>query len=152
MVYTLYRTPADFPIPFSTYVPEDMVAQASSSGEGESIRFIANFGGQLIEDAFMNAFFFPAGTTESEAIERAREVAGATSADPQRAASFPWALEVYELGGADRFGSVAVGEHAGRYFYLITSYPPEFGDGMGPRLDRILEEWRWGDTGAPLAG
>ncbi len=152
MTYTLYRTSADFGIPFSTYLPEDMVTRESSSGEGEAVRFIANFGGELNAEAFMNVYFFPAGVTEPEALARAQEVAGTSEPDAQGSASYPWALEVYDLAASDRSGSVAVGEHAGRYFYIFTSYPPEFGDGMGPRLARIRDEWRWSDTDSALAG
>ncbi|HET7274480.1 MAG TPA: hypothetical protein VFI91_04845 [Longimicrobiaceae bacterium] len=151
MTYMLYTTRPGFGIPFSTYVPEDMVSQETSSGEGDAVRFVANFGGQLSENAFMNVYFFPEGTTEAQASERAAEVAGTTAPDPRGAEIYPWALEVYDLAEAD-FGRVGLGQHNGRYFYVHTSYPPVFGDGMGPRVARILDEWRWTDTGTGLRG
>lgn len=50
----------------------------------------------------------------------------------------------------ERSGFLALTEHDGSPFYLLATYPPEFGDSMAPCIELILREWRWAD-GQPLA-
>jgi hypothetical protein len=50
---------ASLPVPFTTYVPEDMIPEPSSSGTQKAIRFVANFGGHREEEAYMEVLFDP---------------------------------------------------------------------------------------------
>ena len=43
--------------------------------------------------------------------------------------------------------SVALGRHGERWFMLTLHYPLEFSDGFVPRAQRIVDDWRWADTG-----
>ena len=118
-------------IPFSTYMPEDMVFEPASSGEGEGYYFFTNFGGRKNENAFMIVFLLPAGATE---------------ADAQRLAS----AFVASRSGARNFVNTRSGSYNGRHFYVGYAYPAEFGDGMGPRTHYIRANWVWLNDGKSL--
>ncbi len=63
-----------------------------------------------------------------------------------------WAVEGHaftdEVSGMT--GIVCVGTHRGRAFRLTTEADPERADGFAARLDVLLREWRWRDTGLGL--
>jgi hypothetical protein len=66
-----------------------------------------------------------------------------------------WGQEAYTFsyagdGNVPITGRLVLGRHADRYFHVLTHYPAEYGDGLGPRFQSILEHWRWEDTGRPL--
>ena len=118
-------------IPFSTYVPDDMAFEQSSSGEGEGYYFYAEFGGQRNESAFMLVFLLPKGGTAAEA----RSLGNAFIASRS---------------GNGRIANVRYGEYNGRSFYVAHAYPAEFGDGMGPRAHYIRTNWVWLNDGRSL--
>jgi hypothetical protein len=161
MTLRLFRTPPGFPLPFSTYLPEDVEPGSVASGEGDAVMFVAAFGGRRNEDARVALQVLPGGTTgdAARAVLRqsapggpaAHAVPGAApapaSATPRR---FPWSLDevAYRFRGRDEtavVGSAALGRRDGRYFILTVQYPEEFGDGFGPRVARILGDWQWAD-------
>jgi hypothetical protein len=45
-----------------------------------------------------------------------------------------------------------IARHEERRVRLVSHYPAEYGDGMGPRIARILSHWRWEDTGTSIGG
>jgi hypothetical protein len=152
MVFRLFRSPAGFPLPFSTYLPADMAAVAARSAEGEALRFEARFGGTPNPAIYLEVVALPEGTSPAAAREAARREAGrlgevAEATEPRD----PWATDrfaFHESGGV--IGDVSLGRHGGRYFYLVTHLPAEAADGFGPRARRVLDDWRWSDTGRPL--
>jgi hypothetical protein len=158
--FVLYRAPAGFPLPFSTYIPTDMVAEAVSGGEGATIRFIAAFGGQRNEGAAVRMMAHRAGATEAEAIELLRELAaglGTELVEAPAEESFGWSVRDFRNvalpSRADAVeGTMAVGRRGDRYFSIAIHYPAEYGDGFGPRARQILLEWRWEGTGEALMG
>lgn len=155
MTFILYESPAAFPVPFSTYVPEDMAVEADGSGGEDRVRFVAEFGGVRNEDAYLEASFLPAGTAEADARERARlfaERRGIRQRDPEVGKRYPWSLVEYHFmerrrGGVVIVGTIALGRHNARYFDIVLHYPVAFGDGFGPRAAQILDAWRWEDGG-----
>lgn len=166
-----YATPDTFPLPFTTWVPSDMVAEldpANVDQPGAGLRFIANFAGRRSPDAFLHLYVYPAGTTAQDVLAQARAFVASRGVPVSRGievappvadtvARQPWTAheERFRLQvGANQWlvGSIALGEHAGRFFHLITQYPAEFGDGFGPRAAVIQENWRWTDNDAPLGG
>lgn len=143
------RSPAGFPLAFTTLVPGDMETDFISTGESDAIRFEAAFAGIPREDAAL-LFIVPLVTADSAATGRwVAEVALEQGAVRLPEPNHSWAVEEYRLQG-EAIGFIALGEHADRWFYFRASYPPEFADGMGPRLDLIFRRWRWADDGAPL--
>jgi hypothetical protein len=139
----VYTSPAGFPLGFRTVVPADMSVDRPGSGEGDAIQVTAEFGGVREPDAHFLVRILPEGSDEAAA--RAQITALGATPEPQRRGR--WDLLEFDL--ADTPGFVALGERRGRWFYLLARYPPEYGDGMGPRLDLMLRRWRWED-GTPL--
>ncbi len=118
-------------IPFSTYVPDDMLFEQANSDEGEGYFFYANFGGKKNEKAFMLVFLLPSGSTEADA-----QAIGNAFVTSRR--------------GAHNVANIRIGDYNGRSFYLAHTYPAEFGDGMGPRTHYIRSNWVWLNDGKSL--
>jgi hypothetical protein len=118
-------------IPFSTYVPEDMLFEQNSSDEGEGFYFYTNFGGQKNENAFMLVFLLPAGRTRADAQALADAFVSSRKS-------------------ARQVATAQLGEYNGRYLYVARTYPAEFGDGMGPRTHYIRSQWVWLNDGRSL--
>src|SRR5690606_5975762 len=71
-----FDAPADFPLQFATYVPEDMIVETTTAAGGrDAVRVVANFGGQRNENAFLWVLFHPPGTGEAAARRSAAETA-----------------------------------------------------------------------------
>lgn len=162
MALRLFRTPENFPLPFTAYVPEDMDPRADAS-DGTA-HFTAEFGGVRNEDAFVHLFVFPEGTPLPEAVATARGYTAGRSGIPVSRGVEPvtddnpppdldWALESfrfhYQGAGPWYAGAVAVGRHDQRHFMIVRHYPVEYADGFGPRAGLVLETWRWAG-GSPL--
>jgi hypothetical protein len=146
-----YDAPADFPLRFSTYIPEDMVAERWPSGEGDAVAFVAAFGGQRNEAAVMRVIAHREGATAVEVEEILGQLALdlgtelVPSTDERR---FDWSVREYRSvpGRTQRnnpHGFMAVGRRGDRYYTVAVHYPPEYGDGFAPRTHQILQEWRW---------
>jgi hypothetical protein len=146
MTFRLYRSPEGFPLEFETYLPDDMAPGAVASGEGDAIRFETAFGGTVLEPGVLS-ISVPAGELgATEAQRLVHEIAaGLGTVERVTGGGFTWALEEYRFQGETLVGSVALGRHDGKYFYITAAYPTEMGDGFGPRAHRILGEWRWQD-------
>ena len=113
-------------IPFLTYVPADMIAEQRRENGGEAFYFFANFAGQRNDQAFLLLFMLPAGTTEEEAVRIAREFKNTRT----------------------RTGFIVTTDlrrHGDRFYYIAEHYPAEYGDGFGPRSNKIQEQWQWLD-------
>jgi hypothetical protein len=151
----LVRSPEGWTPPFSTYRPEDMIHETTSSDEGDGIRFIANFGAVRNDNAFVHVFFYPAAATE-EGVRRTLEsyLAGRQERVTE-ARRYTWTtIERPFTGRTSRgertTGWIGAGQHAGRWFHIATEYPVEYGDGFGPRSAYILREWIWEDDQSRL--
>jgi hypothetical protein len=154
----LYESPADYPLPFSTYLPEDMVAVRDRTGEVDEVVMLAVFGGVRNEAAAVRVMVHRAGASQWEVEEVLRQVARdlgtelEASPDPAR---YDWSIREYR-NVARRYpheaaeGRMAVGRREGRYFTLAVHYPAEYGDGFEPRAGHILGEWRWESNGEGL--
>lgn len=133
-----------FPLKFSTYIPVDMKTEVVHRDGGPVIRLMAHFGGQLNKEARLLISAFPAETpaaaVRKEAMAKARTL-GTISKEPDR---YPWAKKVYAIEGK-KIGFLALAHKNDRWFYLLAAYPPEYGDGMGPRIHEIIRHWRWKD-------
>lgn len=152
----LVRAPDDLAMRFSTYVPEDMSASFARERRGDAFRVHANFGGVANEQAYVEVLIYPAGTSAEAARDSLREAVRALHPDVEiepQIGGYVWAEEAhafrYHKGGGVYLGLAALGRHDDHYFRLIRHYPGDYGDGMGPRVASILEQWRWAD-GSPL--
>jgi len=141
---------APLPVAFTTYVPSDMIVEHLQSEVGGAVRFVANFENRRQPDAYLEVLFYFDGTDESKA--RSLTAKSGKSAGSRE---FAWSLAEYNTSyktaaNVRIFGVTALGSHDGRYFRITLHYPEEFGDGFGPRVRSILDEWRWKDTNKGL--
>ena len=143
VAYRLVREEG-FPLPFSTYVPEEMGYDAVSSGEGSAARFSL---GSEPREAVLSVFV-PSGDVD-DLDAWAREMAE-TMGEPSLLEPPAWAEAAYSFGGMDVMGSLLAGRHAGRPFYVLETIPLDMGDGFGPRAAAVQREWRWLDDGSGL--
>lgn len=144
----LVESPPEFPIPFSTYAPQGFTMRTLGSGEETVVRFVAAFGGTPDERAYLEVVPYPADAPEAAAVAGALEVAGTeASPDSAWAAVADWVVREWRflrLGAREPYvGSVLLGRTGDRWLHVLMRYPPEYGDGFGPRARLILETWRW---------
>jgi hypothetical protein len=158
-----FRLVDDAVLPFSTYVPDGIIqGERIAHDGGTGVRFFANFAGKLSKDTYLN-IFFPARDTTFELLRKS--VAGDSTSllyqmgmkidKAGTAAKFcPWAKESFSFSGPSDGknvkGALCIGTHRGRPFYVLVHYPAENASGFPPRVERILSEIRWDDTGRPL--
>ncbi|MEW6064635.1 MAG: hypothetical protein ACOY3U_13100 [Bacillota bacterium] len=149
------------PLPFYTYVPGDMAFERVSSGEGDAFLIHANFAGKKREDAYMRIFFYPEGTSVEQAVKFANSIVLSNRwqkvnryANPDTDKIYAWSeSEWHFMKGANNrqyLGSMAVGKHENRTFYVLTHYPEDFTEGFIPRVHKILDEFVWTDTNEKL--
>lgn len=149
---------ASLPAAFTTYVPQDMIAEPANPGTGKAVRFVANFGGRRQDQAYLEVSFYPPATAESEArtlIEQTAPGGAPLKRGSGVSRQFTWSLVEHSISHQSKAdgrmaGVAALGRHGDRLFQVIFHYPEEYGDGFIPRAYRILEEWRWGDTNQGL--
>jgi hypothetical protein len=156
---TLVRSPEGFQPPFSTYVPPGLRTGFMAGDSTPSARFVAAFGGTVNNDAYLQVRVYPPGS--SEVVARNAVDAYLRGRDPRQdnireSERWPWAREAYDFsyggeGGTELFvGTMAIARHGNRFLHVLVHYPAEYGDGMGPRVEKILREWRWEDDGSRL--
>ncbi|HET6568192.1 MAG TPA: hypothetical protein VFG50_09520 [Rhodothermales bacterium] len=146
----LFRTPDSFALPFYTYHPSDMVGQLIDAGVGNTVRFTANFGGRLTDNATLEIYVYPLGRSREDAHAEMASLARDHQSSRAEEHRYPWSLEEYAFQSPELVGRYALGLHEERYFRIHVAYPPEFGDGFPPRAAVILDQWHWVDDGAKL--
>lgn len=151
-----YESDPGAPLPFTTYLPAGIREDTVIGGREYAVKFVS----EQDPRAWVHVFVHPPEQTEGGAREDIRAVAesygvpGVGEVEPSQ--RYPWTAAEYRFRSRGTVtpplaGSVALGRHAGRFFHVIVQYPVEFGDGFLPRARLILDEWRWRDTGQPLA-
>jgi hypothetical protein len=148
---------SDAPPRFSTYVPEDMLYEPSSSGEGNAHYFYTNFAGRKNERAYMLIFIYSEGTNEAVArrsvdslIARLDTIPGRTLTDTSFQNSLFERAYFFPRDGMTYFGRIALARYNDRFIHLVIQYPQEYGDGFGPRAHYIRRQWVWLDDGQGL--
>jgi hypothetical protein len=153
---TLVSTPPGFGVPFSTYLPQGM--RLDDQADAGTVRFLAAFGGTPDRDAYMEVHAAAQGAAAGAARDVASRVIrgnGGAGADIVETDGPAWADDAVTFTyrtdtGAHVTGRVVIAHHSGLTVHIIAHYPSEYGDGLGPRVARILEHWRWEDSGTPL--
>ena len=147
--------PAGLDVPFTTYVPEDMAIRSAPRETGDRFVTRAVFGGQVEPRAFVEARFLPPSATEQAAGESLAVWAPDERPNPLEGGKrFEWSVRERWIRrgplNAEIEGIAALGRHGGRWFVIHVEYPSEYGEGLLPRVERMLEEWRWEDNGGGL--
>lgn len=144
----LFATPEDWPLQFSTYHPEAWLAETETRAEGAVVRFTANYEGQRNDDVYLEVVVYPEGTGEDAARQQAADLAADLGIEASER-RFSWSVEEY-AGLSDVVQGIALGRHGDGWFHVFWHYPPEHGDGFGPRWHLVFSEWLWADNGLPL--
>lgn len=144
-----FMTVDAFPLAFETIVPGDMEVATGTTDPAREVRIEAAFAGIRRPDAHLSIVVLPAGTDEETALARTTALADSLGGVAGERRDLPWAVRSFRLTGP-RSGFLTLGKREDRWFQLLTAYPPEFGDGMGPRIGLILRRWRWADGSALL--
>jgi hypothetical protein len=147
--------PVGLDVPFTTYVPDDMAIRSAPVETGD--RFVARavFGGQVEPRAFVEARFLAPGASEQAAAESLARWAPNERPSPLEGGKrFAWSVRERWIGrpSGDTTveGIAALGRHGDRWFVIHLEYPIEYGEGLLPRVERVLEQWRWEDNGGGL--
>ena len=169
--WELARSPSEFDVHFSTYVPPDMTMQVLPGEQSESVRFVDSDDVGTEPQSFVHVFFFTKSMTRDNAqIQREsfvasggvpvseREDASAPLSEegippesgPPTVSQYAWSIweSPYEYNCAPpsdacRVGRAILGEHDGRLFQVILQYPPAAAASFEPRAHQILTNWQW---------
>jgi hypothetical protein len=160
----LVRSPAGFGAPFTTYVPEGVDVDFEEGGDSAGVRFSAAFTGAADPNAYMHVRLYAPGATAAaqevaasflrSRLPQDHPVNGSLEAEQPYAQVEPpsWGDEAFAFRYAGErntlyVGRIVLARQNGRVLHVLTHYPAEYGDGLGPRFARILQQWRWEDTG-----
>ena len=153
---SLVRAPADFAVPFSTYVPEGVDVEFDSAAGIHRVTFTSP--GVPERSAFMTVRIYPAGTTRLQVEEDLHGLIsglapGMDETTPVDAPSWAIAAQrIFYPPSVDtrRAGSVTVAQYGPRFFSVLMLYPAVRADRLLALFDYILAGWRWDDTGRML--
>jgi hypothetical protein len=138
------------PLPFLTYVPvKEFQSETQSSPQGTEVYFYFSPTGVKDTQAYVQ-ILIPTGSadvnTDRDSILGEQGLLarqGWELVDRTNVVSYPWAKEklVYRQrnGNTTTVGSIFIGEHNGRAFYVLTHYPAEYADGFEPRSTVVIE-------------
>jgi hypothetical protein len=154
VIVDAYRTAPDFPLPFATIVPRGFSTESRVWDGGATATFTWRSGERRSDSAFVYLHVLPASATAGQAREIVRTAAERLRIPGDRTELQPveqhrWAQLEYPLRTVGRFsgtqvrGWVALGLHAGRWFYVISQAPADDWSQFGPRAELILSGWRW---------
>ena len=159
-----YRSPPEFPLPFSTVTPQEVHAGPVPLEDGAAaVAFTWDGGPARRDSAFLYVRVLAPGTTAGAAREIVRTAAErlripGDTAELQPAGEHRWATVEYPLRTVGRLygqpvrGWVAMGLHGGRWFYMIAQAPAGQWRPFSTRVEEILAAWQWEDvSGEPGA-
>jgi len=139
----LYETTGHFPLPFSTYRPDDMEVEEEEMDGGAVVRF-RSMPGEDGDAGVMEFLVYPAGTSTRDVAARVRSAAeeiGEVREEPQPVQD--WAREEFRFSGSGRVGRVSWGVIEDRPFHLLVHFPPPRQGTFAPKARMVTESWRW---------
>lgn len=134
---------------FITYIPENMETSINNFGDGSTTVRIETskiINGQFLHDYdYIEITFLPRNVDKSYAIEKVKGLANKCKLKEEQKI-FNWAI--FQRNGV--YGVIALGEHEGRYFYIIIHPTLESSDMFNPIAKNVIKEFIWVDTGTRL--
>lgn len=118
---------------FSTYVPEDMMAES----DDQTFNVYTNFGGNLNKDAR----FFITKQGEQEIVEYLKNEGFAISSVEEQA--FNFSQKEYQLEKEGFIGRLSIFNQNEESYSLAYYYPSEYADGFSARSHIIVQEMVW---------
>ncbi|ABY95494.1 MULTISPECIES: hypothetical protein [Thermoanaerobacter] len=134
---------------FITYIPENMETSINNFGDGSTTVRIETskiINGQFLHDYdYIEITFLPRNVDKSYAIEKVKGLANKYKLKEEQKI-FNWAI--FQRNGV--YGVIVLGEHEGRYFYIIIHPTLEASDMFNPIAKNVIKEFIWVDTGTRL--
>ncbi|WP_029689127.1 hypothetical protein [Thermoanaerobacter sp. A7A] len=134
---------------FITYIPENMETSINNFGDGSTTVRIETskiINGQFLHDYdYIEITFLPRNVDKSYAIEKVKGLANKYKLKEEQKI-FNWAI--FQRNGV--YGVIVLGEHGGRYFYIIIHPTLESSDMFNPIAKNVIKEFIWVDTGTRL--
>jgi hypothetical protein len=149
--FTLHDSQA---LGFLTYIVNDLVAEETSSGEGDAMMVYANFAGQKNENAKVHIFSKSEGTTTTvaEQTEFAKQVVTSNGFEIKERSDMPnrfeWSEVEFDINKKGNnndsiLGTVSVFQHGDRVYHAIVQYPEEYEEGFIPRVVKMFDDIEW---------
>ena len=164
-----FSSGGDFPLAFRTLVPDPARLKATlddpdATETGRGFAGAARFEWQAGADpAFLRLVVLDSSMSDNDARGLVRSIAtdfgviasaGIEDEEGVPAPGHPWSILGYRLrglvDGVAVDGWISLGMKDDHPFYFMALYPPQYGDGLGPRFDYILRQWVWLDGDRPL--
>lgn len=134
--------------PFLTYIPEDFIAEETSSEEGDSFWFYANYEGVKREDVYLQFYLFADTITEepnqADVNSTLAQLLGEMEAIAPEQKIYTWSLHEYQSENGSNYAML--GKHEGRYFVMVLHSRVDYSEGFYPRANKIIEHFYWTDT------
>lgn len=132
---------------FKTYVPEDLIVENASSGEGDVYWFYANYNNEKKDDVYLQLFFFPETIKEQPQMVGEGGMLTLQGFDGEAVEAEnrlkDWSIEEYHGNNGEAYAYL--GKHHDRYFVFILRHPGEFAEGFVPRASLVMENLYWSD-------
>lgn len=132
---------------FLTYVPEDLLAEEVSGGEGNAYYFYANYENEKLEDIYLQIYLFSENVSKQPSADDEDSTYAVAVENMNRVEEntyYDWAIEEYMSPEGSRI--VALGEHEMNYFMVVVNSSVEYSEGFVPRANKIIEHLYWLDT------
>ncbi|PWA08052.1 hypothetical protein DCC39_15670 [Pueribacillus theae] len=120
----------------STYYPDDMVAQT----EQNSIKIFTNFVGEKRDDAYFEIYEASENQTKDDKQLLSDFNGYSITEVAEDEFMIPYSQKEYTIEKGDFTGTVSIFERNGKVYRITTHYPIEWGDGVGPRIAKIIDE------------
>lgn len=142
--------------PVLIYYPEgDFAASEVRSGQAYGAHLVATFGGSRNDNAWIR-FYFPHVSSRQNSPDALQmlieeedgiaDIEGFQLSPVGGGGGCPGEARAWSIVSRDQSGGICIGSRDDRYFLLIATYPPEYGDGFGPRQDLVMRNTFWRDT------
>ncbi len=130
----LYQSPADYPLQFHTYIPENFTTGREKSGEADILLF-------QMGDATLKLMTFSTLINQTMAIGLVKSMIQAEGTLVEDKVN---GQIIYRLDGDPEKSMMAeVGERNKHAYVWWREYPHEYGDGFAPRVGLILANTIW---------
>ena len=112
---------------FLTYYPSDVAHEERKTGDCDGHYFFADMNGVRNEQAYLLMCVMNNGLTQDQAVAIAKKLKA-------------------ELDQPGMFVDIELKQHNVRYYMIVKHWPGDYGDGFGPRAQKILDQWQWLDA------
>ncbi len=131
---SLYQAPEDYPLQFHAYIPENFTTTREKSGEADILLF-------QMGEANLKLMTFSELVNKTMATGLVKSM---IQSEGELITDTVNGFTRYRLDGDPQKSIIAeVGQRKKHAYIWWREYPPEYGDGFGPRAQLIIENMVW---------